>query len=132
MRTLVFPLLLWAASLLAAQPPDDTTVTAPGAADLHLVTFGEDLDLREALIASGRFYGDLGGRGIVALDAETASRLAERVAVDRLPPLRPGEVLLAIARDRAGIGPMHGRLLLARRAFFLMAALPSELPEDCR
>src|SRR5690606_4199030 len=42
------------------------------------------------------------------------------------------EVLLAIARDRAGIGPMHGRLLLARRAFFLMAALPSELPEDCR
>jgi hypothetical protein len=124
---LVAPLAL-IASLGAQSVPVATAVLE----DLCLVEYGADLSVRDVLIRDGGFYGDLGRAGVARLSPVRFDELLDvGVRVTAIPEVRAGEALLAIARNRAGVGPIHGRLLLARRGYFLSAAVPSELPEDC-
>jgi hypothetical protein len=99
--------------------------------DLHLVDFGTDLSVRAALIQAGSFYGDLGRTGLARLGSAAAQAAVAGVATESLGSIQPGEVLVVSARTRSGAGAIHGRLLRARRAWFVTAALPATLPSDC-
>ncbi|MBK8974539.1 MAG: M28 family peptidase [Planctomycetes bacterium] len=106
---------------------------APTPPPLHLVEYGADLGLRDELIRTGTFYGDLGTQGVAALSPQLADSLAARgVHAEPIPALRAGEVLVQSARDAHGRGAVFGRLLFARRAYFLLAAMPDLVPEHLR
>ncbi len=125
----------FAAHGLTAQGPIRQTTGAATAtfSDLFLVDYGADLSVRDGLVDAGRFFGDLGRLGLARLGASQLGDLGEAgIPVQAVPEVLPGEVVIAAARDAAGIGPIHGRLLLARRAFFLTAAWPDEVPDTCR
>ncbi|MCU0862371.1 MAG: M28 family peptidase [Planctomycetes bacterium] len=99
--------------------------------DLHLVDFGTDLTVRTALIQAGAFYGDLGRTGLARLGSAAAQAAVAGVTTELLGPVQPGEVLVVSARTRSGAGAIHGRLLRARRSWFVTAAVPATLPSDC-
>ncbi len=130
LRAALFLALFCAGSVPAQQ------IVTPGTDPidpLHLVEYGPDRSIRDALIEDGSFYGDLGQFGIARLEAgRLASLVASGTPVQQLPNIFPGEVLVRAARSRIGMGPIHGRLVAARRAFFLTAAQPSELPAVCQ
>ena len=130
---IVFSALLGALFGLGSGNAQAPTPPAGILDDLCLVEYGKDLALRDRLVGTGAFYGDLGLAGIVRLDAARAAAIGSGgVGIAVIPELASGELLVATARNRAGIGAIHGRLLLARRAFYLSAARPSTLPADCR
>jgi hypothetical protein len=109
------------ASVLGAQSP------------VQLVEYGADLSVRDELIEAGAFLGDLGRAGFARLEAtDVAALIARGIAVEAVPALRPGERLVVTARTRSGAGAIHGRLLLARRAFFVSAAEDTDIPVECR
>jgi leucyl aminopeptidase len=119
--------LLGAVSLAQSGPAVPAPIT-----DLHLVEYAEDLAIRDALIEDGVFYGDLGRAGVARLGpVQVAGLVGLDVPVAAIPELLPGERLVVTARSRSGVGPIHGRLLLARRAYFVSAARDGEVPDDC-
>ncbi|MDA0372419.1 MAG: M20/M25/M40 family metallo-hydrolase [Planctomycetota bacterium] len=111
------------AAAVSAQSPDP----------LRLVEYGADLSVRDRLIEAGAFFGDLGRAGLARPDSATAADLAARgIAADIVPALRAGESIVVTARTRSGAGAIHGRLLLARRAYFVSAAQSTDIPMECR
>jgi hypothetical protein len=110
-----------------------STLGAQAPAPIQLVEYGSDLSIRDDLIEAGSFLGDLGRAGFARLDASAAADLVARgIAVESVPSLRPGERIVVSARTRSGAGSIHGRLLLARRAFFVSAAVDTDIPVECR
>jgi hypothetical protein len=123
---------VWAQQL----PAPTTTASAASIDDLCLVEYAPDVDplaVRDGLIARGGFFGDLGAAGVVRLSDRHVSALESAGhAVHRLAPVREDQFLVFASRTRLGFGPMHGRLLFARRSFFLSVADAAQLPEGCR
>lgn len=105
----------------------------PADATLHLIAHDGDLALRDRIIRESAVYADLGSHVVARAGAALRNELGELgVACDAFAAPRGDEWLVVSARNPAGIGAIHGRILLARRAFFVLAARPDELPEDCR
>lgn len=109
------------------------SLAAAQAAPLHVVRYGQDLDARDALIRSVSVYADLGQWLVARVDADRASALASRgVELGAFAEPQPGEALVVCSRSKTGMGELHGRLLLSRRAFFVLAVPEGSLPQDCR
>ncbi|MBI5851050.1 MAG: M20/M25/M40 family metallo-hydrolase [Planctomycetes bacterium] len=126
----LLPLILLAAF---AAPSTSMQDGAGPAGVLHLVTHDGDLALRDRLIADCAVFADLGRHVVARLSPGESRTLAARgLELAAFDDPRPGEVLVVSARDRAGLGALHGRVLLARRAFFVLAVRPEVLPEGCR
>jgi hypothetical protein len=129
-RAVTLPIATALASILPTLSAQTTPTSLP---DLHAVHYGTDLSQRDALIATGGFYGDFGAWGAVRLDPVDVSRLRqEGFEVEALGTVSSDRYLVYVARARNGIGPIHGRPLLARRPFFLCEATEAQLPESCR
>lgn len=100
---------------------------------LHLVRYGTDLAQRDTLIRTVSVFADL-GQHVVARIEPTRARDLQGRGLELSPFAEPaaGEVLVVCSRSKSGMGELHGRLLLSRRAFFVLAVPEGTLPQDCR
>lgn len=87
---------------------------------LALVPYGQDLGLRDRLIASHAVFADLSGRLVARLDEAEAARLG----APSFPAPGPGEELCALVRTAGLPLPPGTRLLYAAEEFLLVAAPP--------